>query len=258
MSGMPQVDDGVSQGVAGAFGQLAKDEACPDGLRAYAENWLRHMVGNEKASTWTRLAAREAAIALGMEDIPDEADLPANDWKGLPRPKGPVLGLDLSGECDWLNEFEILTLADRITELNPTIEFDTTAGKIALKLLPEAAPVHAASLVLSVHQGLYRNTRWHRVVPSFVIQGGDPHGHGAGDAGFTIPDEISPWRFVRGTLGMPKSRKDDGGCQLFIMHSEYGRLDGNYTLYGLVTEGMDTVDRIRVGDRILDAKIVME
>ena len=101
-------------------------------------------------------------------------------------------------------------------------------------------------------------TRWHRVVPSFVIQGGDPHGHGAGDAGFHLPDEIGPLRFTRGMLGMPKSRKDDGGCQLFFMHSANPRLDGNYTLYGRVVSGMDVVDEIRVGDLILDAKLVTE
>ena len=71
----------------------------------------------------------------------------------------------------------------------------------------------------------------------------------------TVPDEISTRPYVRGALGMPKSVKDDGGCQLFFMHTRYQPLDERYTNYGTVVEGMETVDAIRVGDRILKATV---
>jgi len=91
-----------------------------------------------------------------------------------------------------------------------------------------------------------------------VIQGGDPHGTGNGDAGWSLPDEITRGRFVRGALGMPKGMiRDTGGCQLFVMHSDYRPLDGRYTCYGKVVDGMDTVDRIRVGDRTVKVGMVV-
>ncbi|TVL96741.1 MAG: peptidylprolyl isomerase, partial [Candidatus Brocadia sp. WS118] len=120
-----------------------------------------------------------------------------------------------------------------------------------------AAPVHSVALLLAAQAGIYDGTRWHRVVANFVIQGGDPHGHGAGDAGYSLPDEITTLRFVRGALGMPKGPKDTGGCQVFVMHSAYRPLDGRYTCYGRVVAGLEAVDRIRVGDRILRARIAL-
>ena len=72
-----------------------------------------------------------------------------------------------------------------------------------------------------------------------------------------MPDEITRASYVRGALGMPKSRKDDGGCQIFIMHTTYRPLDERYTCYGKVEGGMDAVDAIRVGDRITAARVVL-
>ncbi len=72
-----------------------------------------------------------------------------------------------------------------------------------------------------------------------------------------MPDEINTNPYVRGALGMPKSVKDDGGCQLFFMHTAYHPLDERYTCYGMVQSGMDAVDRIRVGDFITNAYVVV-
>ena len=156
-----------------------------------------------------------------------------------------------------MNEKEVLQTADWIARHDPHLVFRTTAGSFTLLLHAESAPVHAVSLLNAVRNGVYDGTRFHRVVPNFVIQGGDPHGHGAGGGGWTIPDEITPLPYVRGALGMPKSSKDDGGCQIFIMHTEYRPLNERYTCYGHVVAGMDTVDRIRVGDRIEQASVVV-
>ncbi len=179
-----------------------------------------------------------------------------NDYKGLPRPTEPLFGIELKGESDWLNEREITILAQHIREHAPKIRFRTSAGSFTVAVDAEVAPAHAVSLFLAAHAGVYNETRFHRVVPNFVIQGGDPSGTGAGHAGWFVPDEISPLPYVRGALGMPKSRKDDGGCQIFVMHTSYRPLNERYTGYGNVVEGLDTIDRIRVGDIIRRAEIV--
>ena len=88
-------------------------------------------------------------------------------------------------------------------------------------------------------------------------KGGDPRGDGSGDAGYSVTDEINRLRYVRGALGMPKNTKDTGGCQVFVMHCAYPPLDGNYTCFGRVVSGLEVVDRIRVGDRIRSARVLL-
>jgi cyclophilin family peptidyl-prolyl cis-trans isomerase/HEAT repeat protein len=246
----------VAQALADALGALARAETAPEGARAKVVTALARLAGHP--SLFARRGVRAVQRDLAVEGVPDDVTDRANDWRGLPRPTEPVLGLDLPGEGPWLTVAEILRIADRIDADRPRIAFQTTAGAFAIELEPALAPVHCVSLLLAAQAGVYDGTRWHRVVPSFVIQGGDPHGHGAGGGGWTVPDEITPLPFVRGALGMPKSVKDDGGCQLFVMHTDYRPLDGRYTCYGRVVSGMETVDGIRVGDRILGARILLE
>ena len=168
------------------------------------------------------------------------------------------MGLDLTQGDPWLTETEILRLADRIEAETPEFVIANDVGNFRLVVDPREAPVHAVSFVLAALGGVYDGNVWHRVVPSFVIQGGDPHGTGNGDGGWSLPDEITGARFTRGALGMPKDTiRDTGGCQLFIMHSDYRPLDGRYTCYGRAVDGMETVDRIRVGDRITGVKMVL-
>jgi cyclophilin family peptidyl-prolyl cis-trans isomerase len=112
-----------------------------------------------------------------------------------------------------------------------------------------------AAFVDRVREGFYDGTIWHRVVPNFVVQGGDPRGDGWGNGGVTLRDEINPLPFGRGAVGMPKAGKDTGGCQLFITHVMTPHLEGTYTVFGQVVAGMDVVDRIEVGDRIVRATL---
>ena len=185
------------------------------------------------------------------------ADLPRNDWRGLPRPPRPILGLDLSGGTGFLSELEVLRLAARIAERKPLLEVATAGlGVTTYRLDADAAPVHAASTVIAAVSGVYDGTPWHRVVPAFVIQGADPRGDGSGDAGWLLPDEITRRPFLRGALGMPKGVKDTGGCQLFAMHLYAPHLDGRYAAFGEAVSGLDVIDRIRVGDRILSVRLV--
>lgn len=136
-----------------------------------------------------------------------------------------------------------------------TIVLQTEKGLIEIALDDIEAPQHAASLVDSVKRGIYEGTVWHRVVSAFVVQGGDPRGSGWGDDGWRLADEIGRRRFIRGTLGMPKAGKDTGGCQLFVSLVPTPHLDGRYTAFGQVTEGLDVIDRLEPGDKILSARL---
>jgi cyclophilin family peptidyl-prolyl cis-trans isomerase/HEAT repeat protein len=136
---------------------------------------------------------------------------------------------------------------------DPMVVLETTRGDIVIRALASEAPQHVANLVQLVEQGFYDGLSWHRVVPNFVIQGGDPRGDGWGGPGYTLRDEINQVRFERGAVGMPKAGKDTGGSQIFITHLPTPHLDGNYTLFGLVVEGLDVIDRIEVGDQIVRA-----
>jgi cyclophilin family peptidyl-prolyl cis-trans isomerase len=245
----------IRSALMGAFADLAGDKACPPKTRkAMIEALGKHLV--DDPSPWVRRAA--AAAFTKMKEEPPESPDPdqRNTWQGVPRAKKPADGIPTpAGEGAMLDEKGILQLADWMAKAKPRIVFVTTAGPITLELDPVNAPVHSVSLLNAVRNGIYTDTRFHRVVPNFVIQGGDPHGHGAGSGGWTVPDEISRNRYVRGALGMPKSTKDDGGCQIFIMHTTYRPLDERYTCYGNVVSGMEAVDKIRVGDTIIRATV---
>jgi cyclophilin family peptidyl-prolyl cis-trans isomerase len=104
-------------------------------------------------------------------------------------------------------------------------------------------------------KNFYDGTVFHRVVSNFVIQGGDPTGTGYGSPGYTIRSEFSPLTYERGMVGMASSGKDTEGSQFFITHSATPHLDGRYTIFGKVTDGMDVVDKIMIGDYVEDVLI---
>ncbi len=86
-----------------------------------------------------------------------------------------------------------------------------------------------------------------------MIQGGCPRGTGSGGPGYNLNNEVNMHRYAHGTLGMPDGGLDTGGCQIFINHVPWPSLDGRYTVFGQVVEGLDVVDRIEVGDKIVRA-----
>ncbi len=128
---------------------------------------------------------------------------------------------------------------------------NTNRGDIVIELWPEVAPWSVATLVSLAKQGSYDGTPWHRVVPGFVVQGGDPTGSGWGGPGFAIPGEPSILPFVRGAVGIADAGKDTGGSQFFIMQARAPHLEGRYTLVGRVESGQEAVDAAIVGDQIL-------
>jgi peptidylprolyl isomerase len=126
----------------------------------------------------------------------------------------------------------------------------TTQGNIKIELFPDIAPFTVQSFVKLGEKGFYDNTIFHRVVPNFVIQGGDPTGTGYGGPGYSIRSEFSPYPYREYTVGMASSGKDTEGSQFFITHSPQPHLDTRYTVFGKVTEGFNVVDKIQIGDKI--------
>jgi cyclophilin family peptidyl-prolyl cis-trans isomerase len=98
-------------------------------------------------------------------------------------------------------------------------------------------------------------TPFHRVVPNFVTQDGDPRGDGEGGPGYTIRDEINQRPYLRGAVGMALDWEDTGGSQFFITHSPQPHLDGRHTVFGQVVAGMDVVDRLTQGDQIRSVRV---
>jgi cyclophilin family peptidyl-prolyl cis-trans isomerase/HEAT repeat protein len=136
----------------------------------------------------------------------------------------------------------------------PRVELQTSRGVFVIEGLADVAPLHVASLLALVDRGFYDGLTIHRVVPGFVVQGGDPRGDGWGGPEFQLRDEISRVPLERGMVGMAKAGKDTGGSQFFVTLAPTPHLDGNYTVYGRIVQGMEVVDQLEIGDRIERAR----
>jgi peptidylprolyl isomerase len=138
-----------------------------------------------------------------------------------------------------------------------TADINTVRGHVLLELRPDLAPEHVNSFVFLARDGYYNGVVFHRVVPGFVAQAGDPTGSGSGGPGYTIPAEFTTAeKFERGTLGMARTNDpNSAGSQWFINYAATPNLDGEYTIFGKVTEGMDVVDCIAQGDAIISLDI---
>lgn len=132
----------------------------------------------------------------------------------------------------------------------PRVDLETAHGTVGLELHCEAAPMTCHGFLQLVRQGFYDGLVFHRVVPDFVVQAGDPRGDGWGGPGFTLRDELNLIRYDRGVLGMARSAPDTAGSQFFITLSPQHHLDGDYTAFGRVIDGYEVLDGIAQGDRI--------
>jgi cyclophilin family peptidyl-prolyl cis-trans isomerase/HEAT repeat protein len=132
----------------------------------------------------------------------------------------------------------------------PQVTIETDHGSLVLLLYAADAPLTVQNFLRLVDRRFFDGSRWHRVVPNFVIQDGDPRGDGNGGPGWVIRDEINRRRYDRGAVGMALSGPDTGGSQFFITHSPQPHLDGGYTVFGHLVQGDDVLDQIVQGDRI--------
>ncbi|NGP88555.1 peptidylprolyl isomerase [Aliifodinibius halophilus] len=141
----------------------------------------------------------------------------------------------------------------RLWELGrePVWTLKTEKGPISIKLNTLSAPATVAMIDSLSRTGAYNGVPFHRVIPNFVIQGGDiERGDGFGGPDFVIPTEASEHGFERGTVGIASGGTDTEGSQYFIMHQWKPHLNGRYTRFGKVIEGFRYIDRITVGDKV--------
>lgn len=141
---------------------------------------------------------------------------------------------------------------DQITNKQATIH--TNKGDIVFTLLPEDAPLTVSNFVFLTSRHFYDGLTFHRVEPNFVIQGGDPKGNGTGGPGYKFADEPVKRSYNRGIVAMANSGPNTNGSQFFIMLKDTP-LPPLYTVFGQVTQGMDVVDQIRVGDTMTTVEI---
>jgi len=124
----------------------------------------------------------------------------------------------------------------------------TDRGEISIELLPEIAPASVNNFVCLARDGFYDETTFHRVVPGFLAQAGDPGGSGRGGPGYRFPDEISETAFVRGTVGMANAGPNTNGSQFYILLSDAPHLNGRYTAFGRVIDGIEVADQLIARD----------
>lgn len=163
-----------------------------------------------------------------------------------------ILGISFTG---------ILQSADLMAPDSEVAVIDTDFGKIVMEFFPNAAPNHVANFKKLAKQGFYDGSQFHRVIEGFMIQGGDPNSKdadpsndGTGNAGYQLKAEFNKISHNKGIVSMARGAYsvDSASCQFFIMLKDTPRLDGQYTVFGKVIEGMDVVDKI--GAVKVDAK----
>jgi len=216
-----------------AIGQTAtaKDEDGGMGTYTDAEFDKAIMVLEQASQDPEYAVSSQAMISLGLM-LDEDVNIPA------PKP-------------ELFDSFDLeLSVALATAAKPPVARITTSRGDIVVELNPKAAPGTVANFVTLAREGFYNGLTFHRVIPDFVLQGGDPRGDGWGGPGYAIRSEDNIVPFTTGSLGMATSGKDTGGCQFFITHSPQPHLNGRYTVFGQVLEGQDIADKIQVGDTI--------
>lgn len=245
---------------ATVFGWLAEHPVVAlDRLQAGLQASIRGRVEEETIAALDALTARAKAEPLERGAIVALLEQAAAGKAGsgwiLRRQAGVALG-DLERPVPALGPVETGRTADVYREIvqrtwePKTVELRTSKGPVRIRLACREAPLTCLNFLQLSEQGYFNGLTFHRVVPDFVVQGGDPRGDGFGGPGYDIRDEINRLRYERGTVGMALAGPDTGGSQFFIALSEQPHLDGGYTVFGQVVAGDEILDRIVPGDRI--------
>jgi peptidyl-prolyl cis-trans isomerase B (cyclophilin B) len=136
------------------------------------------------------------------------------------------------------------------------VRIATARGDILFELFPDDAPIHTAAFIKLADSGFYDGLRFHRVEPGFVVQGGDPRGDGTGGPGYHLKAEFNARPHLRGTVAMARaSSPDSAGSQFYICLSDARFLDGQYTVFGQMTDGFEALDAIRRDDAMTSVKV---
>jgi len=153
-----------------------------------------------------------------------------------------------------------VSFADEKEKL-PQVELKTNKGDIVLELFEDEAPNTVANFVSLVENKFYDGLKFHRVIAGFMAQGGDPKGTGSGGPGYRIKCECyrkDRHKHARGVISMAHAGRDTGGSQFFITFEETAHLDGKHTVFGRVIKGLDVVDKLKQGDKIEKATVLVK
>ena len=138
--------------------------------------------------------------------------------------------------------------------IDPSVPYtaiiNTTAGAITVELQAGQTPVTVNNFVFLAREGFYNNVIFHRTLPQFMIQGGDPTGTGSGHPGYRFADEPFSGEYRRGVIAMANSGRNTNGSQFFLMHADYPSLPANYTIFGRAISGLDVIDAIATAPTI--------
>ena len=243
---------------AAALGALATGATLEDLLSGLASYGVHRGEADSDArlNFWTLV---DSALTRNRGPLPDGIE---RSLAALPRPTDPLERARASAIARfaaWKDETSVardagwyLARAREATAIQPTIaRIESRQGSLELELFASDAPVTVHNFVTLARRGYFDGQTFHRVVPNFVVQGGDPRGDGNGGPGYAIRDELNRHRYHRGTLGMALAGPNTGGSQFFVTHAPQPHLDGGYTVFGRLRSGGDVLDRIIQGDRIV-------
>ncbi|MFC1937514.1 peptidylprolyl isomerase [Chloroflexota bacterium] len=131
-----------------------------------------------------------------------------------------------------------------------TAIMETEKGTLTLALFAKDVPMTVNNLVFLAREGFYDGTTFHRVIPNFMAQGGDPTGTGTGGPGYNFADEFTEHKHITGALSMANAGPDTNGSQFFITYAPQPQLDGKHSVFGQLTEGVDVLEKLENGDVI--------
>ena len=206
----------------------------------------RYGAGAAAATLKGALADRDWAVRARAAQLLRELDpaLTPDPMAIRPAPGAPPPGVEAYDSRDVLGP-----------PYSPHVYVETDKGTIEIELAVLDAPVTVRTFVALARRGFFAGVAFHRVVPNFVAQGGDPRGDGEGGPGYSLRDELNQLPYVRGAVGVALDWADTGGSQFFITHSPQPHLDARYTVIGHVVAGMDVVDRLQQWDVIRRVRV---
>jgi cyclophilin family peptidyl-prolyl cis-trans isomerase/HEAT repeat protein len=234
--------------IAQVYRESFEDEAMDArlaALRYIAAAWTRDSVAFGAAERASLAAIPVPAEPLERAEL--KAVTPLANWKGGSQPVKALAFYD-----SVVRELVLPAVAGR----SPRARIVTERGALTIELFALDAPLTVHNFATLARQGFYKETRFHRVVPNFVAQDGDPRGDGNGGPGYAIRDEFNRRRYRRGSVGMALSGPDTGGSQYFVCHAPQPHLDGHYTVFGQLVGGDAVLDAIVQGDRILRVEMI--
>ena len=246
----------------GALSEMRMLEKFPKELEAQFADYFKSAIETGDVALIGIAASMIRNKDLNFQEAYDDYGFIVNALSGLTLPQDIETYIELQRTIDFLkgNETETETsapfnhpidwsLVENISQGQKMI-ISTDKGDIEIELLINEAPASASNFYALAKKGFYDGKNFHRIVPNFVAQGGCPRGDGWGSSAYSIRSEFAPLNYAEGYIGMASAGKDTESCQWFITHSPTPHLDGRYSIFARVVDGMDVVHKLEMGDQI--------